>query len=105
MVNLDDDGAVCLAAAVARQWIRDLPGEVPVVADWLGLEPDELRRRLNPKPRRPPNGWSATAVCRGCGAPLPERSGPGRQRLWCSEACRWRAYRARLHNRGSYANT
>lgn len=27
-------------------------------------------------------------VCQGCGTPLPSRTGPGRDRKWCSERCR-----------------
>lgn len=30
-------------------------------------------------------------TCRGCGAPLPPSSGPGRPRAWCGERCRARA--------------
>ena len=40
------------------------------------------------------------APCPGCGRPLATRvpgAGPrGRRRIWCSNACRQRAYRARL---------
>jgi hypothetical protein len=33
-------------------------------------------------------------TCRGCDAAIPTHNGPGRQREWCSEACRVRAHRA-----------
>jgi hypothetical protein len=36
-----------------------------------------------------------TRPCRGCGRPIPERPGSGRQRDYCSNACRQRAYRQR----------
>src|SRR5687768_8885571 len=39
------------------------------------------------------------ATCPGCGRPLetapPGTAGAGRTRVWCSNACRQRAYRAR----------
>lgn len=38
---------------------------------------------------------SPLATCAGCSNPLPIRSGPGRPRRWCSEACRVRGHHER----------
>lgn len=91
MIEIDPDGALRLAAAIARQWIRDEPQALPTVAAWLGIEADVLRRRLYPPAaRRAPEGWP---TCPACGAPLPEHNNGtrGRKRLWCSDRCRQRA--------------
>ena len=91
MIEIDDDGALRLAAAIARQWIREQPNELPTVAAWLGIETDMLRQRFHPPAaRRARAGWPA---CRGCGAPLPEQVGGGKKRQWCSEGCRRQANR------------
>lgn len=34
--------------------------------------------------------------CRSCGRPLPEQTGPGKRRIYCGDACKQAAYRARL---------
>lgn len=36
--------------------------------------------------------------CRWCGRKLPERSGPGRPRLFCRQSCRQREYESRLRS-------
>ncbi len=46
--------------------------------------------------RPAPGGWlSSNRVCRHCGQPLPVQPHDGQPRIWCSEACRLRNYRAR----------
>lgn len=86
MMEIDPDGALLLAAAIARQWIRDEPQDLATVADWLGIDVHQLRR---PAPRGAQAGDGVT-TCRGCGAPLPVKFGGGRHRIWCSDRCRRR---------------
>mgnify|MGYP003598702135 CR=1 FL=1 len=51
--RIDPDGALLLAAAIARQWLREHPDELPVIAAWLGIDVDVLRRLLTmPPPTR-----------------------------------------------------
>lgn len=65
MQQIDPDGALRLAAAIARQWIREQPDELPAVAAWLGIETDELRRRRrSPSSRRSLNGRRLTHALR-----------------------------------------
>jgi hypothetical protein len=91
MIEIDETGALRLAAAIARQWIREQPDELPAIARWLDLDPDDLRRRMRPPATKRPSGnWP---TCAGCGAPLPDFQRVGRPRRWCSEACRYRATR------------
>lgn len=89
MREIDPDGALLLAAAIARQWIREEPHELPTVAAWLGIDAHQLRR---PAPRAVQAG-DGINTCRRCGAPLPVKFGGGRHRIWCSERCRRRASR------------
>lgn len=42
-----------------------------------------------------PRVYGFDAYCEGCGGPLPVQLHQGNPRIWCSEACRVRAYRAR----------
>ena len=84
-MEIQDDGALRLLAAIIRRWLLDEPQELPAVATWLGMPPDVLRRRVLPPAARP--GWPA---CPGCGAELPLQIGGGRRRIWCSERCRLR---------------
>lgn len=86
MQQIDPDGALLLAAAIARQWIREQPDELPVVAAWLGLDVHQLRR---PAPRAEQAG-DGVLTCRRCGAPLPVKFGGGRHRIWCGDRCRRR---------------
>lgn len=88
MIQIDPDGAVALAAAIARQWIAEQPDETPIVAAWLGLETHQLRRQ--PCAEQPGDG---VTTCRQCGAHLPVKFGGGRRRIWCSNRCRNRANR------------
>ncbi|HNU05998.1 MAG TPA: hypothetical protein PKL67_17815, partial [Anaerolineae bacterium] len=44
--QIDPDAALRLTAAIARQWLREQPDDIDLVADWLGLEPDQLRRPI-----------------------------------------------------------
>lgn len=86
---LDFDDAVRLLAAVARQWMDDAQRdehEQALLAQWLGVTPEALCRRLEPQ-RPKPSAWPR---CPGCGAPLPEHNHGtrGRRRVWCSERCR-----------------
>lgn len=57
MATIDLDGAVALLAAAARQWAKDAqrdPHELALLAQWLGMEPEDLRRLLaTPQPERP----------------------------------------------------
>lgn len=54
---IDLDGAVNLLCAVLRQWAKDAqrdPHELALLAHWLGMEPEALRRLLStPPPERP----------------------------------------------------
>ena len=55
----DFDGVLALLAAVVRQWAdaaRRNPDELHALADWLGMDPAVLRRRLSapPPPRQKP---------------------------------------------------
>jgi hypothetical protein len=70
------------------------------------IDVDDLGRRLEravrARDQRLALAWveaNPPATCSGCGRPLetalPGTSGPGRTRVWCSNACRQRAYRAR----------
>lgn len=70
------------------------------------LAVDDLGRRLEQAVRardeRLALAWveaNPPATCPGCGRPLetalPGTAGAGRTRVWCSNACRQRAYRAR----------
>ncbi len=85
MQQIDPDGALLLAAAVARQWIREQPDEVPVVAAWLGLDVHQLRRRA-----RVEQAGDGVRTCRRCGARLPVQDGGGRRRVYCGDRCRRR---------------
>ena len=70
---IDNDGALRLAGAIARQWLQDEPSELPHVARWLGLDPGALRRGLG------------LGNCEECGGALVQRAaGPARR--FCS-AC------------------
>lgn len=100
---VDFDGAVALLGAVARQWLKDAktnPDELASLAAWLGLRPDELQRRLQRVTRGPAASWQRT--CPACGAGLPEqnRGRRGRDRLFCSDACRHR-HNARQGDHGA----
>lgn len=81
---IDPDGALNLAGAIARQWLKDRPDEYVLVALWLGLDPRQLR------PARPAGGDGVT-TCRTCGARLPEQTRGGRRRVFCSKSCAGRA--------------
>lgn len=85
MIEIDPDGALLLAAAIARQWIREQPDELPTVAAWLGLDVHQLRRA--PRAERPGDGMT---TCRQCGARLPVKLGGGRHRIYCGDRCRRR---------------
>mgnify|MGYP003376369214 CR=1 FL=1 len=94
MMEIDPDGALLLAAAIARQWIREEPHELPTVAAWLGIDVHQLRRRP-PRDAHPPRGVQAgdgVTTCRHCGASLHGRPrgerGPARQ--FCNSSCRGR---------------
>lgn len=87
---IDPDGALRLAAAVARQWLLEQPDELPVVARWLGVEEHQLRR-----PRRAEHPGDGVTTCRHCGATLPMNLGGVRRRIWCSDRCRRRHSRTR----------
>ena len=89
MIEIDPDGALLLAAAIARQWIREQPDETHVVARWLGVDEHQLRRRTT-RVEHPGDGIN---TCRHCGAHLPVKFGGGRHRIWCSDRCRNRANR------------
>ena len=56
MATIDLEGAVSLLGAVARQWMQDAkqdPHELALLAQWLGMEPEALRRLLStPPPER-----------------------------------------------------
>ena len=61
-----------------------------------------LERAVRVRDQRLALAWveaNPPATCSGCGRPLetavPGTGGPGRTRVWCSNACRQRAYRAR----------
>lgn len=86
MIEIDPDGALLLAAAIAKQWIAEQPDELHVVAAWLGLDTHQLRR---PAPRVEHPGDGVT-TCRHCGAPLPAKFGGGRHRIYCGDRCRRR---------------
>lgn len=88
MMEIDPDGALLLAAAIARQWIREQPDDLPHVAAWLGIDAHQLRRTV-----RAVQAGDGITTCRHCGAPLPVKFGGGRHRIWCSEQCRHRANR------------
>ena len=87
--TLDVDDALILAAAVARQWLREAPEELPIVAHWLDVDPKQLRQRMAPASGQPGDGRH---TCAGCGALLPPQEGAGRRRKWCSEDCRRHDY-------------
>lgn len=78
------EDAVRLLAAVARQWAADAQRddhELALLASWLDMAPDDVRRRLVEDAER----------CANCGAPLKAtRATRGRQR-YCSRACGWAA--------------
>lgn len=88
MTEIDPDGALLLAAAIARQWLAEAPAELHLVAAWLGLEPHQMRRTTQP-PRGEHPGDGVT-TCRQCGANLPVRYGGGRRREYCADRCRLR---------------
>lgn len=85
MLQIDPDGALLLAAAIARQWIREQPDELPIVAAWLGLEAHQLRRRACDE-----QAGDGVLTCRQCGARLPVKLGGGRRRVYCGDRCRRR---------------
>ena len=85
MAMIDPDGALALAAAIARQWIREQPDDIPVVAAWLGLDMHQLRR-----PARAEHPGDGVTTCRQCGAHLPAKFGGGRHRIYCGDRCRRR---------------
>lgn len=87
MTEIDPDGALLLAAAIARQWISEQPDEAPLVAAWLGLDAHQLRRTQAPRVAQAGDGIT---TCRHCGAPLPVKFGGGRHRIWCNDRCRRR---------------
>lgn len=92
-IEIDPDGAMRLAAAIARQWIRELPDELPMVAAWLGLDPHQLRRTHTSRDERPGDG---VTTCRQCGAYLyaaRPRGLRGRERQFCDDRCRNRYQR------------
>lgn len=86
MQQIDPDGALLLAAAIARQWMREQPAETHIVAAWLVLEPHQLRRQP-PRAEQPGDG---VTTCRHCGARLPVQDGGGRRRVYCGDRCRRR---------------
>lgn len=95
MIEINSDGALLLAGAIARQWIREEPQELPAVAAWLGLEADVLRRGLRIQPTPHTDG-----TCRNCGAPLPaERSHARIRRIYCSQRCNSAAWKQRSAER------
>lgn len=76
MICLED--AVKLLAAVGRQWAEDArhdAHELSLLADWLCMAPDDLRRKLETE-----------SQCRYCGGPLPASS-KRKARLYCSPSC------------------
>lgn len=85
MIQIDPDGALALAGAIARQWIAEQPDEAHIVAAWLGLETHQLRRQ--PCAEQPGDG---VLTCRQCGARLPVKLGGGRRRVYCGDRCRRR---------------
>jgi hypothetical protein len=85
MMEIDPDGVMALAAAIARQWIHEQPDELHVVAAWLGLDTHQLRRTA--RAEHPGDG---VATCRQCGARLPMKLGGGRRREYCGDRCRRR---------------
>lgn len=100
--DLDQDGALALLAAIARQWLKDArenPAELRDVATWLGLTPRELARRLDGRPALRPADPARWRTCPACGQTLPDHNasetGQGRRRLYCDDTCRRRAARAR----------
>lgn len=100
---VDHDGALALLGAVARQWLKDAKkdqDELTGFAAWLGLRPDELQRRLQGVTRAPAASWQRT--CPACGAGLPEHNHGrrGRERLFCSDACRHK-HNGRRADRGA----
>ncbi|MEI2692655.1 MAG: hypothetical protein V9H69_24185 [Anaerolineae bacterium] len=55
--KLNDDALVNLLCAIAQRWAKDAqrdPHELALLAQWLGMEPEDLRRLLaTPQPERP----------------------------------------------------
>ena len=100
--DLDQDGALALLAAIARQWLKDArenPAELGNVADWLGLTPRELARRFEGRPALQAVNPARWRTCPACGQTLPDHNesetGTGRRRLYCNDTCRRRAARMR----------
>ena len=97
---LDLEGALDLLKAVSLQWAKDAradPHELPGLAAWLDVTPDELHLRLDGRPVQHLKGPGRT--CPGCGAPLPDHNasgtGQGRKRLYCGDRCKTMALKAR----------
>lgn len=91
MREIDDDGALRLVGAIARQWIKEQPDEIPLVATWLHLEEHQLRR----KQARAEQAGNGVTHCRQCGRPLPVRYDDRGRRMYCSKRCCDRSSRAR----------
>lgn len=92
--EIDLDGALLLAAAIARQWMRELPDELPMIASWLNLDPHQLRRTH--RAERPGDG---VTTCLYCGAYLPEYHGRrGYRGRYCNASCRKR-HKRKHHER------
>lgn len=54
-MTIDPDGCIRLLCAVAKQWARDAQrdeSELALLAGWLDMPTDDLRRRLNCNSRR-----------------------------------------------------
>jgi hypothetical protein len=92
-----DDGYLQLAGAVARQWLAELPHELPVVSRWLGIDEGRLLRGLGlatVPPAPPPPPPLPELYCQQCGAPVARRRGLPRQ--FCDDCRRQRANAASL---------
>ena len=85
------DGCITLLAAVVRQWLDDArrdPCELAGLAAWLGIDPQELARRLpTSTAERRAAGPVAPGHCEWCGQALvkPTR---GRMGRFCGDKCR-----------------
>jgi hypothetical protein len=94
----DKDGALALLVAVVRQWVSDArrdPAELVGLADWLGISPLELERRLpQPTAKRRAAGPVAPGCCLWCGQVL-RKPARGKFPTFCDGRCRSASARLR----------